>query len=357
MVKMKNGEYTRIVDENHIKSNAINFLSETFINKNQITEKNIADYIDFLDAEGEYTIIDVKKENLNKCNQFITYGFLSKNGKFFKYRYYIITIDIENGIFSIDPTTNSVKNLDEVKVEEKKLKANYNNKVPVTSANGESICEYYFNNFKNILQMDYSNCYKIFNAEYAQKKFSNEDECIEYLKKNKKYIEGLQLNSYKINVEDDKNVEYLLVDQYENIYTINAINALDYTLILDTYTILTEKFKAEYAGANKQNKVMMNIDKWIQMLNNRDYTAAYKVLDETFRNNNFGSEENFEKYMREQYPLHYKIEFLSNSEEANTYIQKVRLKDITGQNKEQKEINIIMQLKEGTDFVMSFGIE
>ena len=102
------------------------------------------------------------------------------------------------------------------------------------------------------------------------------------------------LNTY------DEYSEYVCRDKYQNLYIFRAKNPLDYTVLLDTYTITTDNFKTTYDKSSEEYKVAMNIDKWIQMINSRDYTSAYNCLDETFRNNNFGSEEAFEKYMKEK---------------------------------------------------------
>ena len=122
-------------------------------------------------------------------------------------------------------------------------------------------------------------------------------------------------------------------------------------------TIQTENFVTEYNNSDDQNKIMLNIDKWIQMLNNRDYKAAYEVLDETFRNNNFASEEKFEQYMREKFPLHYKLEFGEYSNESDIGMQKIILTDITEEDKNEIQNTIIMQLKDNYEFVMSFEIQ
>ena len=236
--------------------------------------------------------------------------------------------------------------------------------IPVTGSNSyidanvkdsEIILEY-IERFKNKIIDDIEGSYDLINNNYKNARFDNIESYKEYINKNMIKIQRLSIDGYQKKI-DNNVTRYILKDNSDNIYIIEETSIMNFTIYLDAYTVDTPEFLEKYTKANEQKKVMMNIDKWIQMLNNRDYTAAYKVLDETFRNNNFGLEQNFEKYMREHYPLHYKIEFVSFSEEANTYIQKIRLKDITGQNEEQKEINIIMQLKEETDFVMSFGIE
>ena len=61
--------------------------------------------------------------------------------------------------------------------------------------------------------------------------------------------------------------------------------------------------------------------------------------------------------MRENFPLHYKLQ-VGNFEETNqTYTQYIVLTDITEESDEQIENTIIMQLKDDYDFVMSFSVQ
>ena len=101
----------------------------------------------------------------------------------------------------------------------------------------------------------------------------------------------------------------------------------------------------------------MNIDKWIQMLNNRDYKTAYSVLDENYKDNTFENEEQFESFMREKLPLHYEVEYSNFLEEKNIYSMDIKLTDITKESEEQKQMTIIMQLKDDLDFAMSFSFD
>ena len=146
------------------------------------------------------------------------------------------------------------------------------------------------------------------------------------------------------------------MDKYENMYIFRVTGPTNYTVTLDTYTILSDNFKNSYDKASPQGKVMLNADKWVQMLNNRDYTSAYKVLDETFRNNNFGTVDNFENYMRQNYGEHYKVTFGDFSNEGDTYIQPLTLTPISGSN-QTKEITIIMRLSDNYGYAMSFVIQ
>ena len=92
-------------------------------------------------------------------------------------------------------------------------------------------------------------------------------------------------------------------------------------------------------------------------MNVRDYKYVYDKLDETFRNNNWGSEEAFEHYMRENFPLHYDVEYTTYSSEGSTYVQQINLTDITGKTEGTISLNVIMQLKDNYEFVMSFSVQ
>ena len=59
--------------------------------------------------------------------------------------------------------------------------------------------------------------------------------------------------------------------------------------------------------------------------------------------------------MRENYPLHYSVQYSTYKEEMNTFVQTIFLKDITNQSTDPKQMTIIMQLKDDYEFVMSFS--
>ena len=63
-----------------------------------------------------------------------------------------------------------------------------------------------------------------------------------------------------------------------------------------------------------------------------------------------------EQYMKEHFPLHYEVENVEYSNEGSTYVQKINLTDVTGKDKNVISLNIIMQLKENYEFVMSFSM-
>ena len=192
--------------------------------------------------------------------------------------------------------------------------------------------------------------------EYKKKRFGELEQLMDFVNKNKEELNGVEPSQYLVEFDDNAK-KYVILDQYQNTYEFYETATMVYKVRLDTYTIMPDNFKETYDSSNEQQKVAMNIDKWVQMLNTRDYTNAYNVVDETFRNNNWGSEEAFEQYMRELLPLHYDVEYTTYSNENSTYVQTINLTDITGETDETINLNIIMQLKDNYEFVMSFSVQ
>lgn len=336
-----------------------NVLSDEYKQKNNITEDNVYKYVEYIDKKK--TFIPLKMNVLvgENIEKYIVYG-LERNPEEAKSKeiYIIVNLDVTTKTFSIEPINDSYNNIQDIEIvnNDEKILENSDNKYQDLKINNEYIVKQYFTVYQRLIGSDPEIIYDYLDEEYKEKRFGDIEQFKEYIEKNKQELSKTQIKKYLVN-NYNKYTEYVCMDGYQNSYIFNEKNPMDFTLKLDTYTIITDKFKQTYDSSNKQKKVMMNVDKWIQMLNNRDYTAAYNVLDKTFRNNNFDSEEQFEKFMREKYPLHYKVEYNEFNSENNTYIQNITLSDITQNSEDTLQISIIMQLKDNYEFVMSFNIE
>lgn len=132
---------------------------------------------------------------------------------------------------------------------------------------------------------------------------------------------------------------------------------MNYTVKLDTYTLDNEKFNEKYNSSNAQYKVMMNVDKVRQMMNARDYRTMFNYLDEKFRTTYFENNvDKFEEYMKKHFSSHYNFEFGDYSEDSGISIQEVTIRDMNEKNSGDISERFYMQLKDGTDFVMSFNV-
>ena len=267
----------------------------------------------------------------------------------------IVNIDYNNRTFSIEPTSKEYEDINTAS-EINSIKENENNKYATTGINTENIVKDYMNNLKRMMLSRPELVYERLDEEYKNKRFGTLDKFKEYIEKNTEEIKSIYIDKYLVNNFEDY-TQYVGTDKYNNMYVFNEKEPLNYTILLDTYTINSDKFKKTYDESDNKYRVKINVNKWIKMLNNRDYENAYKCLDETFKNNNFPTEEEFENYMREKFPLHYKLSVGQTEEVNGIYKQRIILEDITGASSEKIENTIIMQLKEDYEFVMSFEIE
>lgn len=353
----ENGDQEKIVNENE---KIYNVLSEEYIDKNDITIDNLDKFVQKFEEKMLFVPLDIKYINNDNIYKYAIYGYVADtNYNFIKNIYIIINLDLTNMTFSVEPLNGNYTDIDDIELLESDLmeiSKNDDNNVNYAQSNAEIVAKKYMDYYKKLVLSNPEEAYNHLDEEYRDKRFGSLEELEKYINNNRDFLLSLQPQKYLLNSYDEYS-EYVCMDKYNNLYIFSEYGPLDYKILLDTYTITTDKFKTEYDSADEQNKVAMNVDKWVQMLNNRDYKTAYSVLDETFRNNNWGSVDAFEQYMREKFPLYYKVEYTTFRDENSTYIQEIVLSDITGGSDTRATVNVIMQLKDNYEFVMSFSTE
>lgn len=218
----------------------------------------------------------------------------------------------------------------------------------------KDIATEFFYNYKYNMLYNNEKAYSMLETSYKDKRFENLQNYKEYINDNYNNLENSVLTKYQIE-ENENGKKYICLDNFENYYIFNVKNIMDYDLMLDTYTIESEKFRTEYNNGSNQKKVQLNIDKFIKMINNKDYSYAYDVLDENFKNNYFKTEENFEKYIKNNFLEFSNINFEKFTQEGEIFIYQIVLSDKTSKSDKKLRMNVIMKLEEGTGFIMSFG--
>ena len=356
----ENNEYSKIVDNETINKNRLNLLSEKFVKDNNITIHNLDQYVETFEEKVIFDALQMRYIRGEQVENYIVYGIISSlNNEYLGDLYIIVNVDRERKTFSITPIKSSSEydSIDKInlKYDYLEIQQNDNNIYTNRQMTYEEISKEYFSSYKRIIQVRPDIIYDYLQEDYKLLRFGTLENFKGYVEFNLNEIKGLQIQKYSVN-NFENYTEFICMDQYQNVYIFDETNPMDFTLKLDSYTIISDKFKEAYDTSKEQYKVAMNIDKWIQMLNTRDYSHAYEVLDETFRNNNWASVEVFEQYMKEHFPLHYEVENVEYSNEGSTYVQKINLTDVTGKDKNVISLNIIMQLKENYEFVMSFSM-
>lgn len=273
----------------------------------------------------------------------------------------IVLLDGLNGTFYIVPQkyieNKKIDTTEGKKLQlysEEEIEDKTYNKYQSRTYTDQYICEDYFNTFRLNLEYDAQGMYDKLDKNYREKRFGSYSEFAKYIKENN--VNNAKLASYLVNREDDY-TEYVCKDQNENLYIFKEVAVKDYTITLDTYTLEQEKFNEEYEKATNQKKVMMNIDKFFQMLNAKDYKAAYEKLDTNFKNNYFKTEQDFENYIKQRVFSYNKVEYVSyNGDISGIFKYDLNLKNKQDETQEVS-FSVVMQLKEGTDFVMSFNVQ
>ena len=356
----ENNEYNRVEDEETINKNRIDLLSSKFIESNSITINNLTSKLETFNEKVVFDALKMRYIRGEKVENYIVYGIISSIDKeYLKDSYIIVNVDRTERTFSIEPVNASsdYESIDEIKLEydDTEIQRNDINEYIYKQMTYEDIIKEYFYTFKRIIQVKSDLIYNYLQEDYRLQRFGTLEDYKNYVQSNLEEIAGAQIQKYSVN-NYENHTEFVCMDQYQNLYIFDETEPMEFTLQLDSYTIISDTFKETYDSKNEQYKVSMNIDKWVNMLNNRDYAHAYKVLDETFRNNNWDSEQDFEQYMRDNLPLHYDVEYKTYSTVNGTYIQQINLTDITEKTEETISLNIIMKLSDNYNFAMSFEI-
>ena len=306
----------------------------------------------------EFTPLEMYQLLGNYRTQYAVYGEMKNMETEEKTQcYFIVDVDKTNSSFYITPVEFSkYANVKDIPLsdEDTTIELNDNNYFSYTVMQENDIMLKYFSYYKKLMQENPDMAYLLLDEEYRNKRFGSVEEFKNYVSKNQEDIQTYVAKEYEVNNLED-GTEYICQDQYKHSYIFKVSAVMQFQVKLDTYTIESDEVKQRYQNADERRKVEMNVDKWIQMLNYRDYKAAYAVLDESFKSQYFQTVEWFEEYMRGKFPYYYGLNLSDYSNEAGLYIQKILLTDITAKIKMTVPETIVMKLTDD-GFVMSFRV-
>ena len=271
--------------------------------------------------------------------------------------YFIFRVDPQNGTYSMEEQ-NNVNSLDSIDLRTDITEINNtgNNTFEYTTVNSEQMCRIYLNDYKDKELNNPEEAYSMLDDEYKKIRFPTYEDFQEYLNEYRNIIQNSVLTSYYSEIKDDY-TEYILVDNYNNSYTVRSTGIWDYKIMLDNYTIKVDTYDEEYSKLDDNEKVQANVHIFLQMINTKDFAHAYEKLSDGFKSNYFNTLESFEDYIKNNWFSYNILADIDISEEANSYVCDVTLRDGAGRAANQTNKTIIMQLREGTDYVMSFTVE
>ena len=337
-----------------------NILAKDYIDKDKVTIDNInrkiagfkyykflIDYMYFIDNSenistyfiyGKY--VDIKSNKTYDDKLMVVLDKTNSTYNIYPYKYvkYIGADNLEIG--------NSI----EFDLNISSIESNNYNKYEYKIINDTDLIEYLVDLYNNQLKYNIKFAYSVLNKEYSNKKFDDINTFDEYINNNDVRS---RMSKYNIN-NYEKYTQYICVDGNENYYIFDFKNISDYSVILDTYTIDLPQFIEKYNSANIHERVAMNIEKFIKSLNSKDYRYAYNCLADGFKNNKFKNFDIFKNYIIKNIFENNIVEYESFKNEGETYIYNINLKNANNEA-EIKQMQVIMKLEEGTNFIMSFN--
>ena len=376
-VTIRNDYYTvkNIVDKYYIALCDLNKTSEDALADKELTKKRIYDFFDencvkeigltienIQEKLGNYNDLNVLIEDMyvrdvtENIKLYFISGIITEKEKTTKENFkLIIGLDCYNLAFNIYTQdyakkynfqdANSQINISEIK---KRTYNKYDIKIVKDEEYAQELLKSYT---QSIMYNNINYSYERLDEQYKTNKFKEITDYEKYIQDNRKSIISAVLDSYKINIYEEY-IQFVCLDTKGKYYIFNQKSIMDYDLILDIYTVDLPEFVEKYEVATNEEKVTLNIQKFMEALKYKDYKYLYSKLDETFKKNKFPTESVFEEYFERNFS-NVDIEFMELIQQGDIYIYKSKLK----KDSKERIFNIIMKLNEGTDFVVSFSAE
>lgn len=333
--------------------------------------KNINKYFNYIKENNETAINELGGNSIylitNNVKYVVKQAYVTQNQYMSKY-YTYGTLTIANGNYTAQ--TQEIYMILYLTAENKgyKLqtisKEEYLNRTALEQNDTIEIQEGTYNKFEyeyidNVKQMeiyleDYSfqifnnteNSYNLLNTEYREKRFNSLQSFVQFLNEKQGQLHNIKINQYTVD-EENQNKIYKGTDQYGNYYEIIEKSYMNYEIILDNYTML------DYSNDSDENKIKLSAEKFILMLNSADYTNAYNLLEPSFKQINFPTEQDFINYVKNNF---YARNIVASKDLSEDGICTVTIKDSisTQANKIQKQFKVIMG--EGMSFTIEFNI-
>ena len=369
LTKTNINEY-RIIDEEtqeyeeKVKKQAIyDMIDERYIQFKDITVDNIFEQIQPIEESTviiEEMYVSQQDENMSS---YIVYGKLRNNNTKEKTDFQLlIEVDMLNRTFKVimqDYITTKIEKIEEDNTLnfdlEASIEKNTYNTFDYKNITDETYVTDLFNQYKDNKMNDYEEAYKRLNDEYSKKRFGTYQEFENYAKNRARESLEMQLSKYQVTNYEGY-TQYTCIDENNNYYIFYVTGVMQYTVILDTYTIDLPQFTKKYNSSSDAEKVLLNIQKIFSAINDGDYNYVYNKLDNTFKQNNFPTLESFSNYIKQNFYENNSIGYSNYKTSGDLHIYEISITDKDNEANPTVTKNFIMQLKDGTDFVMSFNV-
>lgn len=356
----ENGNMVKTVEDSDIAQMIIDILDSNYVKTNNINQNNIYSFVEKVTEKEMFTPLKINILPGKTTEKYAVYGITqSISNKFIRELYIIVTLDVKNYTYSIEPILNaSYKDIGEIKLENQNtpIQKNNENQFEYEQIDNGYISNKYLDSFKKMLLSNPQLAYNYIDETYRNAKFGNYKAFEQWINNTNQTIKTSALQEYNVSIKNDYK-QYVCIDQNGKNYIFKETAPMEYKVILDTYTIDLPEFLEKYEKETEENKVLMNIQKVFSAINDKDYQYVYNKLDNTFKANNFATLQEFEEYIKQNFFEQNKLTAGKAEKQGNIYMYQINSTDNTGKNTNTISKTFVMQLKEGTDFVMSFQVD
>lgn len=348
------------------KTKLVNLISDDYIKENGITINNVLDKIK--DEQIEYTdnyefiintVYFAEENDLIKTYFMNIFYYNMNNNKKYETKL-MVQLDPVNMTFQVLPYNYmKEKGYDKLSVGDsysatvKKIENKEDNSYKMVPIPKNTMADRYFSIYLEYLKNDKEASYYLLDKEYREKRFESINKYLEYIKKAN--LENAVISKSQ-SYDYDEYTEYVCIDIEGRYYIFNEKSVMNYSIILDTYTLELPEFLEKYNSTNEQGKVVLNIQKFMDAINSYDYNYAYNCLSSGFKANYFKTAQDFEKYIESTLYAKNDVSYESFEEQSGLYKYKVK---ITNKENEAESITktFILKLNDGTGFEMSFNVD
>ncbi len=340
-------------------------LSKEYIEFANITEDNLYNTIPEIDNTMEVNITEMYEAQINyNVKQIIVYGYLKDRitDEIEEFKI-MMNVDYKENTFEVflsDYINKNYPNLDlgsQIDTDEQKyIENNQENMFEYfVVTEDDEYCVLMFNSFINNMLYYPEYIYNKIDEQYRSERFTDYNDYLNFIEESKVDFYFLELDQYQ-KVNEDSKIEYIMIDTRGNYYIFTENAAMDYTVIMDMYTIQLNDVIERYNEMDVPEKSVYNIEQIVTAINNKDYRYVYDKLDETFKSTNFPTLESFKEYILDNFYYTNKIDSKKYEYVGNVGIVDITISDLDGYKEEILNKKFFIQLGEGTDFTLSFEI-
>ena len=342
-----------ISNEEEKKNAILSVLDTTYISENNINTDNVLNLGEGINHYVKFAGTDYKVVSGQRIDTYAIVGKLYENMKEISSNGFIVRLDKENLTFSIEPV--QVDNIDEIQIStnETPIEVNNFNTFTYEKLSEDELVTKYFADYKRQVIGNANAAFEMLDDEYREKKFADVTEFGKYI--SDRNIQTAFLESYQINNYDEY-TQYVCLDQYNNYYIFNVSNVMNYKVLLDIYTLDLPEFIERYNRANNGERAGLNLQRAFDAINNKDYEYVYNKLDDTFKENNFPTLNEFEEYITENFYNSNNVTYSNYKSSGGLHMYDATIVDAENEKSSPITKTFIIKLLDGTDFTMSFNV-